>query len=438
MLKTLKNALSVTLILLQFFYCITPTHAADIQPASNPLGQLDMALVRGMIGGDFRVTKNDMASVLIDIPAGKTANETIALAGPAVIVWARYYPLNNVGTIQTTRVFKNPKTGGVTVYVKMVKPSDGARWSRAGGNPYDLFGGVNPFAKFEGGNGLFNGISKSAFQTVVGMFAQANRTTKGMIAIAQQRDDFRTWDECTLKVLKACLRKRYHQEMKTYVKPAWTVITAADNARGRSYLTAYKVDGCTGTDKACTAMSGVAFLDASEGNTYASSEALMSEIEHHQDGWTGLALMLAFAVIAIVAAPLLVGSPGFVTLALNSAVGGVATVSSLGAAFALEAIGYAAVSVALNGSFDPGAVQDGFAGRSLSDGAMAAHELNSEWDMRTAVTSKFITPAIQDVGGGVGQVYQQLNHKEADGYQPSRDVLLLRSNPLSNEPLHVE
>lgn len=434
-----KRFLTITLILLQFFYCVAPARGADLQPASNPMGQLDMALVRGMIGGDFRVTKNDMSSVLIDIPAGKTANETISLAGPAPIIWARYYPLNNVGTIQTTRVTRDPRTGGARVLVKMVKPSDGVRWSRAGGNPVDYYGGVNPFAKFEGGNGLFNGISKAAFQTVVGMFAQANRTTKGMIAVAQQRDDFRTWDECTMKVLGACLRKRFYQEMKSYVKPAWTVLTAADNARGRSYLTAYKVDGCTGSEKACTAMSGVAFLDASEGNTYASSEALMSEIEHHQDGWTGLALMLAFAVIAIVAAPFLVASPGFVTMALNgAALSGTATITSMGAAFAVEAVGYAAVSVALNGSFDPGAVQDGFAGRSLSNGAMQPNAVNSEWDMRPAITQKFIVPAIQDVAGGVGQVYQQLNYKEADGYQPSRDVLLLRNNPLSREPLHVE
>jgi hypothetical protein len=361
-------------------------------PVSNKASVTDY--VSALIAGNSNVTHNNLGATVLNLPAGETSQATFSLFKGQTMIWARYYSLAGTGTIQA--VSATQTAGGsvqlsITNYDPATANKPFADYATRGGINVK-FNGVAPFAPFATSNGLWNKITQPEFFTAVGQAALRYTAPISYVAVSQQRDAMRTWDSCVVKVLGACLKRRYYQELKTYVKPKWSIGTSQDNARGRLYTTALKVANCTTTKPGgCIMQSGIGFLDTTAGSDYPQTETLDSTIEHSQDGWTGLAFALLFATMAAIAGPLALNELGLVAGGLNAISAGTVWASEV--AFGLDALAYSVVTVAANSGASISSAQNNIFGRLDSlpaAGSYTPTTIDQDWDMRPAVEEKFL------------------------------------------------
>lgn len=398
---------------------------------STTAGGLNVYL-QAMVAGNANITRNNMGSTVLSLPAGQTSEQTFDLFRGTGMIWARWYRLEAAGTIQVVRAIRTPQVNSAGGHIQLVivnyDPETASKpyIANANGGIVNYYGGVDPFEPFKGGNGIWNKVSRSEFYTAVGQASMQYSVPTAYVAVALQRDVMRLWDECTVKVFGACLRRVYHQELKSYVKPTWSVGVSHDSGRMTKYATAFIVRGCTGAPESCVAQSGMTFMDASVNSDFPSTEALMSTIEHQQAAWTGLAFALLFAAISVIAAPLLMDAPGLFSAAVNS----VAT-DSIGsglAAYTTEVLGYSLVSVvASNGGGGLTDGQNGFLGRLGSipvAGSFNPTQVSPEWDMRPAVTASFLQQPLESTAGGIGEMYNAKPAETSD--KPTNDFFEMR------------
>jgi hypothetical protein len=372
--------------------------------------------VSALIAGNNNVTRNNLGATVLNLPAGETSEATFALFKGQTIIWARYYGLAGKGTIQivsATQTGLNSAGGTVQLSIINYDPITANKLytdysSRSGINA--KFSGVAPFAPFDTANGLWSNINQAEFFTAVGQAALRYSAPISYVAVSQQRDDIRTWDNCIIRVFGGCLKRRYYQELNTYIKPKWSIGTSQDNARGRLYTTALRVANCTTTEPGgCIMQSGIGFLDTTAGSDYPQTETLDSTIMHSQDGWTGLAYALLFAAVASIGSSLLLSEFGLFAAGANAFADAAITSTTLG--FSLDAAAYSLVTSAANSGGSINNAQNGLFGRLDSIPAAGSYTpatIVPEWDMMPKVTKNFLEKDITKSGSSEGVMFQ--NH----------------------------
>ena len=381
----------------------------ELAPEGNKL--TTPILQENMTNGDARVRSNDAGAIITNLGADTQSNKAFDMTESAPMLWARYYPYRKVGYIQMITLRKkaytpqfdvaarlnNPATradaigNAMEIQTEVLGPIDGERLVKGNGSrlPYR---GVNPFAAFVGADPkMYSQISFSAFLTTVGVWGRYYSTQRGFVAVAENRQEKKEWNECIKKVFKACLKRRNHVESYVELRPRWYLMTSAENAVGKSNVMAYSSEECklratalpsgaqfdTARETECVVFSGAAFLEAT---AYADipNEWLKVWHQHYaKEGWT----MLFFFIIFLVAGfafsafigPIFAGSLG-TSLATIAVVDGI-----------LVAGAYALTTFILQGSANLSNIQSGFFG-SLSSGVEIPN-IGSEGDQAWSASS---------------------------------------------------
>lgn len=432
------RVLCTALMLLHLSVYSTAQAQVPTVPTSGGGGGM-VGYVFDMVAGNRNITRNNLGATIINLPPGETSDEIHALFKGDGLIWARWYRLAAVGSVQVVKSVWTPQLneagGHMQLHIINYDPETASKkyTDYQQSSPIkNYYNGVDPFEPFKGGNGMWNKVGRNELYTAVGQASMRYGVSKAYVAVALQRDAMRTWDKCLVKVLGACLKKRFFQELSTYVKPTWSIGTAVERARGRTYTTAFRVAGCTLTAESCLVNSGMAFIDASTHSDFPQAEELVSVIEHHNDAWTGLAFALLFATLAVIAAPLLLDAPGLLASVINA--GAVGTVESAFAAYAIDALGYAVVSLAMNGGGSITDIQDGFFGNMDAvpvAGSFTATEVDSEWDMRPKVIENWVTKPIAQMDGSVGEMMTA--HPVGMNEKPVNDFWNQRQQPPMRE-----
>lgn len=350
-------------------------------------------LQKNMTGGDANVRSNDAGAVITDLTANTQSNKTFDMTESAPMLWARYYPYRRVGYIQMITLRKkaytpqfdvasrmnNPATradaisNAMEIQTEVLGPIDGQRLVKGNGSrlPYR---GVNPFAAFIGADPkVYSQISFSAFLTTVGVWGRYYSTQRGFIAVAENRQEKREWNECTKKIFGACLKRRNHVESYVELRPRWYLMTSAENAIGKANVMAYSSEECktratalppgaqfdAARETECVVFSGAAFLEAST-NADIPNEWLKVWHQHYaREGWTMLFFFILFLVggfaFSALIGPIFAGS-------LGSSLMSIAVIDGV-----LVAGAYALTTLILQGSANLSSIQSGVLG-SLSSG----------------------------------------------------------------------
>lgn len=361
------------------------------------------ALQQNMTGGDARVRSNDAGAIITDLGANTQSDKLFDMTESAPMLWARYYPYRKVGYIQMITLRKksytpqfdiaarmnNPATradaigNSMEIQTEVLGPIDGERLVKGNGSrlPYR---GVNPFAAFIGPDAkMYSQISFGAFLTTVGVWGRYYSTQRGFIAVAENRQEKREWNECTLKVWKACLRRRNHVESYVELRPRWYLMTSAENAIGKSNVMAYASDECkargttlpsgpqfqNAVDTECIVFSGAAFVEATS-NADVPNEWLKVWHQHYaKEGFTMLFFFILFMVggfaFSALIGPIFAGTMDIAVAAIGANLNVVMTIAVIDGV--LVAGAYALTTFLLQGSGNLSSIQSGPFG-SLSSG----------------------------------------------------------------------
>lgn len=411
-----------------------------------------------MLRGDIRITKNSSGAVIANIPAGQTATDMYAMSGNSPMIWGRYYPATKSGTIQVSFMKRNlhaagcvpssPATCGVEIETIELSPDKGTKFQGNGVKTY--FDGVNPFEAFRdpAGSPLYRNIALGAFQAAMGMWAKHYSTSRGFLAVADQKyNGLFNWDECSKRVLGACVRRRYHTEANATIKPAWYIMTTADRAQGRGVVPIYRARGCISSDVACGVTGGMAFLKASDQSDFPSTEERLWHQHIWDDSWTMMAFIIVIATIVSAGTLLFAAGP----LMFASSLAGMGGISNLGLIALVEGVGfglsYGLISYALDGGHGGfGDAQDGFFG-GLSDGYVEnAAPSNPQWSPTACIESgsgphatdpgrhggrecrNWISGDLSSAPTGVGTFFNQRNSQPDRDWSVTNDVKALRDS----------
>ena len=291
----------------------------EMSPEGNKLQT--PTLQQEMTGGDARVRSNDAGAIIIDLNANTQSDKVFDMTESTPMLWARYYPARKVGYIQMITLRKKPYTplsGDVAVGIKsqdpqtranaignlmeiqteVLGPADGARLVKGNGSrlPYR---GVNPFSAFLGSDPkLYSQISFSAFLTAVGVWGRYYSTQRGFVAVAENRQEKRDWNECIKNSIFGCLKRRNNVESYVEVRPRWYLMTSVENGVGKANVLAYASNECisrqssfplgpqfeSARETECVVFSGAAFLEATS-NTDIPNEWI--KVWHQHDAKEG-------------------------------------------------------------------------------------------------------------------------------------------------------
>lgn len=331
------------------------------------------------IGGGGR-TKLELSGLRSAQMLGMTSDQAADMVNTfpvgVPVVFARYNP----GTADLRiDLFKTEKVGtGFRLMNAVFSPHHGGLWA-ANGNyatPADRAAGnfgPNPFARFASGtDDVFHGINRNGVNVAVGHAMRLVQAAVGMVATA----DYRTHQYKTTK--KSLLKKKITQYIDGYAKPTWTIATPPQfQPKGTSGAICAEEVGSNPCPAYAVAPAMVNFESWSGGN--------LSEIEDHvyhwqktTSGWTVLAFILLTFVFmfALAAVAVMAGAAASSVSLAAQAVEGLMAMAT-GTTVSLGAVGVAAVNAGLYGltaalaGGSLGDVQDGYAGKILSDGQLS-------------------------------------------------------------------
>lgn len=419
----------------------------EMAPEGNKLEA--PTLQQNMTGGDARVRSNDAGAIITDLSASTQSDKAFDMTESAPMLWARYYPYRRVGYIQMITMRKkayspqfdvaarlnNPATradaigNSMEIQTEVLGPVDGERLVKGNGSrlPYR---GVNPFAAFIGPDPkMYSQISFSAFLTSVGVWGRYYSTQRGFVAVAENRQEKREWNECTMKVWKACLRRRNHVESYVELRPRWYLMTSAENAIGKANILAYsskecerrgtslpdgaQFDGARATE--CVVFSGTAFIEATQ-NADIPNEWLKVWHQHYaKEGWTMLFFFILFMVggfaFSALIGPIFAASVTAGTAIAGSTLNLVLSIAFIDGIFVAGA--YALTTLILQGGANLSNIQNGFFG-GLSSGveiADPAGEGDPVWSPNDCIVGG---PALRNATGP----YQYNNSHRHNGVEP--------------------
>lgn len=393
------------------------------------------ALQRDMTNGDARVRSNDAGAIVSNLDADTQSNKAFDMTESAPMLWARYYPNRRVGYIQMITMRKKAYTSSLDVAARLnapgtrssaiadsmeintevLGPVDGDRLVKGNGMRL-AYRGVNPFAAFIGADPkMYSQISFAAFLTTIGVWGRHYSTQRGFVAVAETRQEKQEWNRCTMKIFGACLKRESHVESFVELRPHWYLMTAAENAIGKSNVTAYSSEECktrstnlppsADFDAAraaeCVVFSGAAFLEATA-NADIPNEWLKVWHQHQaQEGFTMLffflvILVAAFAFSALIG-PIFAGGLG-ATLAGGSALNVALTIAVVDGV--LVAGAYGLTTILLNGSGNITNIQNGFLGN-LSSGTdiPSSDNANPSWSPNDCIVTGTRAPYLFNGSG---------------------------------------
>lgn len=405
----IKKVISYFLIFTTFFASISPTFAVS--------NAQDL-----MIRGDVTITKNELGNIILNIPPGETSEQLFALAGTAPIIWGRYYQNDASGTIQASYLQKNIQTGGVLLITELLTPSMMQRFGDGNGIVSD-FQGANPAGNFIGPNGTYKGITFQAFASLAGMWAKNKSATKGFLVSGHS--DYHgvyKWDQCIKKIMRACVRKRFHQEAYSMITPTWYVMAPAEVGVGHNtdpiYFTSDTCKNAGGSTIDCQVRAGMSFIPVTNsGNDFPHTPEKMWHHHEHKDGWAAwLTMAIAFV---------LTGDPGF---ALSR---GVMTYAVTGAGpdDYLDGSLNIVDGKGTSGSLGPWSPIGCESGQSSSSGGSGGGRYGHN------ECYSFTTSNISTTHAGVGNFYNQKVQNPTFDYSTSNDVQVLRNS--SEPPVRV-
>lgn len=390
------------------------------------------SLQKDMTNGDARVRSNDTGAVISNLGADTQSKKVFDMSESAPMLWARYYPNRRVGYIQMITMRKkaytssfdvaarlnNPDTragaiaDSMEIQTEVLGPIDGERLVKGNGMRL-AYRGVNPFAAFMPAGAdpkMYSNISFPAFLTAVGVWGRNYSTQRGFVAVAETRQEKQEWNRCTMKIFGACLKRESHIESFVELRPRWYLMTAAENAIGKSNSTAYSATGAPGAtpckdrqsllpvgaafDSArateCVVFSGAGFLEATSNADIPNGWLKVWHQHQANEGFTMLfyflvILVVAFAFSALIG-PIFAGGMG-ATLAGGSALNVVMTIAFVDGVLVAGAYGLA--TILLNGSGNITDVQNGFLGdlKSGVDIPNLAAEGNPSWSPHECIVN---------------------------------------------------
>lgn len=411
-----KRFINYIMICLIMSYSVGPAFANTGLPGATING---VNLQDLMVRGDVKVTKNELGNIIADLPPGETSEQIFAQAGTSPIIWGRYYQNSASGSIQASYLRRNIQTGSIQLVTENLTPSMGQRFA-VGNNIVADFNGTNPFGSFVGPNGTYSGLSLQAFTSIAGMWAKHKTAAKGFIVESQHNFyGVYKWDECIKKILKACVKKRFHTEAYATVKPNWYVMAPYEVGEGHNMRTAYTAAPCLATGATvddCQVRGGVAFIKATTGSDFPVASEKMWHHHEYKDGWAGwIIIVVTFVLTGSVGAALFAGL-------LNYAINGVG----------------------------PNDYSDGFLGKKL-DGSQVGQGLDT-WSPVGCISGQstssggksggrygnnecksFITGNMSNTGAGVGTFYNEKKQDPAFDWSISNDVQVLRESPTKPE-----
>jgi hypothetical protein len=399
----------ITMVLIAQSVVFWPSNAYAVTPVPDASSSWAAQLLQG----NRDIVNGNTASVMLNLPNHQTTGAMFDTFETKPVVFGRYFGADGTGLVQVMRLSKNPYSGAVNMVVDVITPEMAGSWFTNGNQVIQRYNGIDPFIPFRNSNGLWNNISSMEFHAIMGQIAQRYSTTRGYLAEAKLRGDFRRWDVCTTRVLGSCLRRTYFQELQTFVLPDWSVMHAAEMGRGNSYAAQYRVAGCGGSPQ-CVVNSGVAFTKVGQWSDMPKVDTLASTITQSQTGWTGVAFALAFAALAVLAGPAIFGTQGLFTAGITALSNGVAGSIGLAATYGIEALAYLALNQI--GGNSPNEVKDNMFSSSDIGGANApqggsvytpASGIDPSWDARPAVRSLW-NSSLPSAPAGVGTVYNRV------------------------------
>ena len=376
-----------------------------------------------LVRGDVKVTRNELGTIIAELPPGETTDQLFALAGSSPYLWAKYYLESASGTIQSTHLRKDIQTGAVQLITENLTPSMGQKFG-IGNDIAPDFNGTNPFQDFNSGGAAYTGVGLGGFMAVVGMWAKHKTAQKGYLVTTNSKfHGVFKWNKCIKKILKACIKKRFHQEAYATVKPNWYVMGPSEIGTGRNIIAGYTSDSCIasgGTVNKCQVRGGVSFLKVTDGSDFPVAEEKFWHYHEYQDGWAGwLTGLLTFVAML------------FVPVAIGWA---------FAAALGMQALQYVVTGVG------PTDYQDGIFGKQVDGKSMG--QKPGKWSPvgcigGTASSSgaksggrygrgeckSFATGDFMSTGAGVGTFGQEKVQNPQFDWNISNDVQVLRENP---------
>ena len=380
-----------------------------------------------MLRGDISITKNNLGILITELPPGQTTEQLFAFSGTSPIIWGRYYQDSASGLIQSTRLQRNFQTGGVTLITENLTPGMGQIFG-TGNNIVSDFKGTNPFGDFNNGTATYTNLTLNAFMTATGMWAKNKTSSKGFIVATQHEfHGAYNWDECIKKILKACIKKRFHTEAYADVKPSWYLMVPSDVAGGRGTLVSYNSDTCIaagGSSNECQVRTGSVFVKATSGGDFPKDIEKMWHRHVHQDGWAGWFVMLVTALVT-----------GIVLLPVGAGVSGL--LGGLGVP--LSGTGFRDYTAGfwghvINGKQTAGAMGD-WSPIGCISGAVGSAGGDGAGRYGNGECKTFIGPNISTTGAGVGALYNEKVQNPSFDYAISNDTEILRASP--NRPLLI-
>jgi hypothetical protein len=276
-------------------------------------------------GGDEAILLANRSAAAMGLKAADVASAVSLFPANVPYIFARYNPLD--GTLRVD-IFKLEKTveNGVRragVYRATFTPSNGDFWKasrsyihpdayKAGNTP-----GVNPFARFIGGDDYFHGIGMAGAQVAIG---HAMRYAGAPLAVLQVAET-RTGTE-TQKSGNA-FRKKVTTIVNGFAKPRWFIAQPAAVMQRSTTMPMASLCAPDPTRVSCavyeTATSGVSFEEF-DGGMLSNAEEKWELDRQTKSGWGFLAIL----VVAVVASFALAAIAPALGLASSAAAGATA------------------------------------------------------------------------------------------------------------------
>ena len=358
------------------------------------------------IAGDFRVVRQDLAALVLEVPAGETARQVVALAGNSPVLYARYNPGQAVGRMEVVRVERRPD-GSAAVVVTTVRPSDGARLA-AGNGVIRRFGGVNPYVSFVSASPALGDYWVSAnfngFLAAAGMAMKQYGASVGFLSYP----DIRTRRTETMNVNSGAYNPLDHQYQTSgaqYMRLRWLAAVPVENAGRDALIAAYSVPGCSpgaSPRDNCIARSGVAWVAFDGGNATSSDVQVRSDTYAARvDGFRGMLLFTAISAY--------VGGDLYRTGGWDAYTRG--TTNSASDITNMVDRGYYATR---DGTLSGTAAADASTTAVTDTGVLATWNPGGVFDPIADVTAVLITPAAGSAAGGAATLYNNTRLQTQD------------------------
>lgn len=358
------------------------------------------------IAGDFRVVRQDLAALVLEVPAGETARQAVALAGNSPVLYARYNPGQAVGRMEVVRVEKRPD-GSAAVVVTTLRPTDGARFA-AGNGVIRRFGGVNPYVSFISANSALGDYwvraNFNGFLAAAGMAMKQHGASVGFLSYP----DIRTRRTETMNVSSGSYNPLNHQYQTSgtqSMRLRWLAAVPVENAGRDAMIAAYSVPGCSAASSPrdnCIVRSGVAWVPFDGGNATSSDVALRNDTSAARvDGFRGMLLFTAISAY--------VGGDLYRTGGWDAYTRG--TTSSASDITNMVDRGYYATrDSTLSGS----TAADSTTSSVTDTGLLATWNPGGVFDPIADVTTVLIAPSTGSAAGGAATLYNNTRHQTQD------------------------